>query len=415
MEYAVSSAGLAHTYGNATAYMTEFIKGLFPPNYFKTVHINSTIAYREFNIFKNSRREFIKKQKPMLIIRPRLELFDNDNFLEGTYLTTRIMDNYMDVDFSNLQPFIENMNDKIRVKYLLNRIKMFFDVSIVVETKMEQINYAHYLKNRIRHDRPFFLQTSFENHIPREIISVYAKEVGLSLNNDDDVKHVLDSLNSNSYYPITYKMKNSTGNDEFFRFYPVNIDTTVSSLSLDDGGKKDMVDDAYGISFTVSTEFNTAGLYYYFTESPEVIDEIRFSMTCDQGKTIIPIFTISNLYDDIQMPPGWNMYISPMYKVDYTGVSDQLDFSSLINVSLKEAIKYHIDHNIPLDTFIQAFVMKDNKKMDITKGEYEIDFENLILTTHNANEVSTYRLIIYVNTMYINNLVADLLDAKTER
>ena len=106
MEYALASTSMAHTYGNVTAFITEFVKNIFPKHYFKTTHISSTIAYREFNIFQNSTKEFMKKNKPILLIRPRIELNDQDNFLYGTFLTQRITDNYMDLDFSNLQEFI---------------------------------------------------------------------------------------------------------------------------------------------------------------------------------------------------------------------------------------------------------------------------------------------------------------------
>jgi hypothetical protein len=47
--------------------------------------------------------------------------------------------------------------------------------------------------------------------------------------------------------------------------------------------------------------------------------------------------------------------------------------------------------------------MKDNQMMtNIT--DYQIDLDKFTLTTKNLNMDSTYRLIIYVNTLYINDL-----------
>ena len=66
-------------------------------------------------------------------------------------------------------------------------------------------------------------------------------------------------------------MKNASGNDEFFRFYPANIDTMFTGLSIDDGSKKGMIADAHKINFTVSAEFNSAGLYYYFSKKNDFI------------------------------------------------------------------------------------------------------------------------------------------------
>ena len=150
MGYCIAQTSLAHTYGNVTCFITEYIKSLFPKDYFNTVNISSSIAYKHFNIFQNTNKEFIRKKKPMLIIRPRVEINDSDVFLYNTFLTTRITDNYMDRDFTNLQDFIYDNERGNSMKFLLNRLKMYFDVTIIVETQIEQLNQAHFFKNRIR-------------------------------------------------------------------------------------------------------------------------------------------------------------------------------------------------------------------------------------------------------------------------
>jgi len=414
MNYAMASTSLAHTYGNITAFMTEFVKGLFPKNYFKTVHISSSIAYRQFNVFQNTNKEFIKKNKPMLIIRPRIDISDNDTFLNNTFLTTRIDDTVTDLDFSNLQPFIEDKEKGVFIRYLLNRLKMSFDITIITETQMEQINQAHFIKNRIRQDRPFFLSTSLESYVPKEFMQMLSKNINVPMyDENNNIKPFLDYVNGTSVYPITYKMKNSSGNDEFFRFYPANLDTILTGLSTDDGSKKGFVSDAFAVNFSLTTEFYTAGLYYYLTTNKKIIEDVEISILNDDT-SIIPVFTVSNIYD-VNLPHGWNMYTAPMYKVEVDKVPDTMNISSLFNQSLVKTIAYHLEKGIPLSTFIHTTVMKDNTILDPTKGEYKIDFEKMELITYNTNKVSTYRLIIHVNTLYINNLLVDILRLDEER
>lgn len=410
MGYCIAQTSLAHTYGNVTCFFTEFIKSLFPENYFKTIHISSTIAYRQFNIFQNTNKEFLRKSKPMLIIRPRIELNDQDTFLYNTFLTTRMDDNYMETSFTNLQPFVEDIERGNQIKFLLNRLKMFFDVTIVTETQMEQLNQAHFLKNRIRQEKPFFLRTCLESFIPREMMEIISKDVGIEMYDENgSVKEFLDYLNSISIYPISYKMKNSTGNDEFFRFYPVNIDTTISGLAIDDGNKRGMIADAHTISFTVSAEFNGAGLYYYFAQHPERIDDIMIGI--DNEDHILPVFTINNLYTK-RFAEGWNLYTSPMYKVEPDASSkkpDVMNIRTLFNNSIHRCIEYHKKHGISLSTFLQIDIMKDNTMLK--RGiDYDIDLDNFELITKNINHYSTYRMIVFVNTFYINSLIKDLFD-----
>jgi len=411
-EYTVSQTSLAHTYGNVTCQIVDYLKKMFPEGYFKTVHVSSTIAYRQFNVFQNSNKEFLKKSKPMLIIRPRIEINDSDTFLYNTYMTTRMTDNFMDTSFTNLQPFIEDNERGNCMKFLLNRLKMLFDVTIINETQIEQLNIAHFFKNRVRQDAPFFIQTSLESYIPRELMRVMSEDVGIPMYDENgSIANFLNYVNGVSVYPITYKMKNSSGNDEFFRHYPVNIDTIIQGLSIDDGSKKGFVSDAFTTSFTVSTEFNSAGLYYYFAYTPNLIEKLDVNLNETSDNRIIPLFTINNL-DEKRPGDGWNVYTAPIYKT--TEKPDITEFGTLMNNSMTAVIKYHKDHNIPLSVFMRYRVTKDNVDLR-DKVDYSIDFDKYTLTTYNCNHSSTYRFILYVNTLYINELINDILELSEEK
>lgn len=411
MQYILAGPSLAHTYGNVTSFYTEFIKGLFPEGYFKSVHIASKIAFREFNILQNKNKEFFKKSKPMLIIRPRVELNNSDEFLKGSYLTTRIADQMSETDFGNLQNLISDSSKGIHMKYLMNRMSMFFDVTIIVETQMEQLNLATYLKNRVMIERPFDIKTSLENCIPKNFLSIMAEEAGYDLSSDEGTQKFLNYLNTHSVFPITYKMKNSTGNDEFFRYYPTTLDTTISEITIDEGSKKGFVYNTFTINFSVSSQFYIAGLFYYFTNNPKFISAMDWSIQSED--TIIPMFTVSNLFD-VKLPEGWKQYASPMFRVESNTQYDYMDFGQLLNTSLNDMYTYHKEKGIPFSTFINIKIMKDNKMLKIV-DEYDIDWETKTVITKNVNMASTYRLIIYVNTLYINNLVSSIYGFAEEK
>ena len=101
IDYSMAAPSMAHVYGNVTSFVTEYIKQLFPDQ-FKTVYVNTTIAYKNFAKFNNSDKEFIKKRKPMLLVKPRLELDTNDAFMDGTLFTKRITDMVNPRDYGNL-------------------------------------------------------------------------------------------------------------------------------------------------------------------------------------------------------------------------------------------------------------------------------------------------------------------------
>lgn len=413
MDYCVAQTSLAHTYGNITCFVADYIKSLFPQNYFKTVHISTAIAYKQFSVFQNSRKEILKKSKPMLIIRPRIEMDDSSVFLYDTFLTTNAHNIYMERDFTNLQPFIIDKEKRIEIKYLMNRLKITFDVSIITETQMDAINQAHFLKNRIDFNYSHFIPVHLESYIPRELLNVVSKDIGVPMyGKDGSVRDFVRYLNAHSMYSVSYKMKNSTGNDEFFRFYPASVDTIFSGLNVEDANKKGMITDSCAVSFSVSTEFFGAGLYYFFTNNNQVIKKFVMDMTTSEGNHIIPIYTQQNLFVS-KFGAGWNVYTAPMYKVDDTE-TDVMDISILFNNSLRGVISYQKTHGVPIDTCVRIEVMKDNRYL-VPNVEYTIDFDEFTLTTLNCNVNSTYRVIIHVNTSYINGLINETFDLSKER
>ena len=75
MSYLTCQTSAAHTYGNLTAQIQKWILDLFPENTFKTIHVNSKLAHRQILSVPG---DFLKKSKPMLVIRPRIEWEEKD-------------------------------------------------------------------------------------------------------------------------------------------------------------------------------------------------------------------------------------------------------------------------------------------------------------------------------------------------
>jgi hypothetical protein len=86
-----------------------------------------------------------------------------------------------------------------------------------------------------------------------------------------------------------------------------------------------------------------------------------------------------------------------------------------MNTSLLEAVEYHQKNGIPLTTFLNVEVLKNNRTMDPEKDEYYIDWDNLTLYVNNRNNVQEYRFILSVNTAYLNDLLADIVKFREEK
>ena len=420
MRYSMAAASMAHTYGNVTSFINQWLLKLFPKDYFKTNYINSTIAYRDFATFNNNRKQFIKKQKPMLLVRPRIEIDTLDELpLNQTYFCNRIYDTMNeDISTGNLQNFFWDKDNNRQIQFLMNCLRINFDVSLVVETMMEQINLVHYFKNRVRQNYDIDLIGDLESFVSRDIMYVLAKDAGFEDVFTKEGSHrmgdFLSYVNSHSYYPVTVKYKNSSGRHEFFRFHHSHLNIAISGLDIDDGNKKNMVSNEYIINFTVRCDFNTAGLYVYTSENDEVFNSLPSEVSIDET-SMVPLLTPQEVFNNSRLPEGWNIYTVPAFDIDSPDIPYVLDFSGLLNTSLEEAVRYHRKNGIPLSTFMNIELLKNNRTMEIERREYEIDWDNLEVKIYNCNQYQDYRFILSVFTTYLNDLLGDIVDFREEK
>ena len=424
MRYSMAAASMAHTYGNIANFANQWLLSLFPPNYFKTDYINSTIAYRDFATYNNNRKEFIKKQKPMLLLRPRIEIDIQDELpINQTYLANRIFDiNNDDIETGNLQNFFFDKDNKRQIQFLMNALRINFDVTIVVETQMEQINLVHYFKNRVRQGYEMTVLANLESFISRDIMYLLAKDAGFedvfTTSEESRIGEFLTYVNRHSMYPVTLKYKNASGRHEFFRYHTSHVNMAITGLSIDDPGKKNQVTDECLINFTLRCDFNTAGLYVYLSNNDTVFEEFErenLHMTdIFREANMISVVTPQKVYNRT-LPNGWQIFTTPAFDIDTDERPYPLDFSVLLNTSLNEAVRYHRKHGIPLTTFMDIEVIKNNRTMKPENKEYEIDWDNLTIYVYNCNINVEYRFILSVNTLYLNELIQDIVNFKDEK
>ena len=330
-----------------------------------------------------------------------------------------------DIDTGNLQSFFDDRDNKRYIQFLLNSLRITFDVTIVVETLMEQINLVHYFKNRVRQGYDMTILAYMESFISRDIMYLLAKDAGYEdvfLKDPEERKHTmgdfLSYVNNNSLYPVTVKYKNASGRHEFFRYHPTYVNMAITGLSIDEPSKKNQVVEECYINFSLRCDFNTAGLYVYLSNNDAIFDEKIYEQTAtvDELRTdMVPVITPQHAYTNRTLPNGWQIFTTPAFDIDSDERPYPLDFSVLLNTSLNEAIYYHKKNGIPLNTFLDIEILKNNRTMDIELKEYEIDWNNLTVYIYNCNVVQEYRFILSVNTLYLNELLADIVKFKEER
>lgn len=398
--YVALMSSISHTYGNVLAYVQDWVMNIFPDNLFKTIHVNSKIAHRQI---RSTTHEMLKKSKPMIIFRPRIPNIDEERFMKGTMIMERHNDIFATYDSGAYQPFFSDPKNNIAIKYQMNRSVMYIDVVAIFSTLIQQLDFYHYLANAMTIGHPFFLETCLENYLPQDMLMAISKLSGVPIyDGSGSIKPFIEYLNANSNSPITYKLQGASGNKEFYRYYPANIDTVISDLDKDEGDRVGQVMDNYQISFTMRMEFNTTGFYFLFSDH---VYDIPMDSYNPENTDIIPVFTDVLLREDLNLAFGWHLYNRASYRLETE--NDSVNINEMLNDQIRAVIKYHYENGILLEDYIDLKVRKQGKL--ITAGvDYNIDWKTTTITFTDQSIYPTYSILICVNIRAINELTDQL-------
>lgn len=407
MSVIYTNGSVTHTFGNVACVAMDYVKRFFPQDFFNVEHISTKLAYRQLDIFK-SKQEFWKLHKPILILRPRIEMDDNSKYFYGATFMNRMTNVTSPAEYANRIQLVKDPEKGVSIEFLWNRYKIYYDVVIIVDTYNEQLNLAHHLLNSIVANTPFMIHTPLESYVPRSIINKLADYLNID---QSATANIIQYLNTYSRTPFTYKFKDGSGNNEYFTLYDTNIETIVSELSLDDGNQKGMITDAYSLSFTFSCEFNSMAAFYLTMRDnkdmfiPYMPDNIK------DDNRVKPLFTIPLLFN-MTLDPGWVISTAPTYFISTTKEPDITDLSSVLSDELKGALAYQKAMNLPQDLFVKFRVFKNTMELPNNETGYEINLDDLekpYIITYDLAIQETYRLFVLVNNNYINSIKTEII------
>lgn len=402
MNYISCQSSAAHTYGNITAIIQKKLIDIFPKDLFKTVHVNSKIAHKQLRSLPGT---IFKKEKPMMIIRPRIDWDGNSLFMGNTLVNERMTDIYSSFCGTSLEEFFIDTTRNIELKYKLDRCCINFDVILIFSTLMQQINYASFIKNAIGDNRNMMIETAAESYISPEIMQLIADMAKIPLKDaSGSIDPFIKYMNQHSKTPVTYRLQGSTNSMEFFRYYPCHIDTTFSNMNVDDGEKTGQVMSQYTISFSIKTEFWGTGFYYLFSNNLK--RDMVLPPVNDTGE-LIPMYTDVICAEDFDVKDGWQLFSSPSCKIDTP--NDVLDISTVLNVSIRDTLDAHIRRGLDWTNFLDIRMRQQGKIM--TYGvDYIFDPETKSIHFNRCGTYYTYKILIYINVEYVNNFIEDLYD-----
>lgn len=413
--YTIASSSSSTTYGNVMSVCKDIIVRLFPVNYFKDVYVSSEISYTNIRrrLGRNSVTEMSKLERPFMNINPQIQPPSGDLYLYDIPLTKNIDNMEMGLQRNTLFSILKNTVDHYSLNYKLNRDQIQFEITITVDTLIQQLDLYKYMVNHFVWERPFAMRASLESMIPREMISYMGKISNIDIDDlkNNQIPSILKMMNTYSRFPITYKMRNGTALDEFFMYYNAELLITYSELSLESVNRRNMADDYYQISFRATVDFNLPGMYALIGENPRplAVGVSLRSDNIDGTHDLIPLYTINNLYAKYSsIKNGFILLTSSRFQTEKDPVTNQdtLNLSVLFEEDYLRVIKESYVKNIPMNTLFEIILLKDGNELE-EKNEWYIKWNTLDLVIINADNNATYCVLVYINNSLFNEHITE--------
>lgn len=395
-----SGTDMAHTIGNVTAIMLQFMVDQFPRNTFATALPSTTIAHRQL---RHTPKQIRSMPYPMCVVNPRVSLSGLDERLAaGSFATT--LWTTTSSRFQNRSEMEKLFFDKqkgIEWRGKINRVVVLFDFVLSFQSAMEQLRWASYLINRIPTDGGFFdIDTALEMALPDGFLEETARYAGIPVKDEKgDVSTFVDYLNMNSVFPVSYRFSSGRHKDAFYSYYMTSLLCKISDLNYTNVTKVNKVESDCPITFTIRCEFNTIGMFDLSVPNPGPFRKIEAT----QSSVSIPIFSDVFNEKDFPLLYGWKIHAKPIVKMDWG--ENELYIGNTLGTTLNMMIDYHLEHHLDVELFLTV-KLRENRCL-IADGYY-IDWKRRMLVFTNINYANTYRLIIAVNKLYINDLLKDM-------
>lgn len=413
--YTVASSSSSTTYGNVMSVCKDIIIKLFPVNYFKDVYVSSEISYTNIRrrLGRNTINEMSKLERPFMNINPQIQPPNGDLYLYDIPLTKNIDNMEVGLQRNTLFSILKNTVDHYNLTYKLNRDQIQFDITITVDTLIQQLDLYKYMLNHLVWERPFASKVSLESMIPREMVSYmgHLSNIDIDDKKNNQIPAMLKMMNTYSRFPITYKMRNGTALDEFFMYYNAELLIMYSDLSLENVNRRNMADDYYQITFRATVDFNLPGMYALTGDYPRplAVGVSLRSDNIDGSHDLIPLYTVNNLYAKYSsVKNGFILLTSSRFQTESDPVTkqDSLNLSVLFEDDYLKVIKENYIKNIPMNTLFDIILLKDNNVLEESK-DWGINWNTMDLVIKNADDKATYCVLVYINNSLFNERITE--------
>lgn len=396
-----------HGYSICIEYAKKWFFSKIPESYFKTIYIESRYTLDEFKKYPNITSQ-VGRSNPALSITPNIDSTYNRDFVDFT-------PNMMGIDGfirkSRFEmPFFEDPGRHLRLFMTMKAIQVSFAFKVRIDSKAQQLDLRDLMSIAYKSGATMGEYIDVDYHIPYAMILNLAKDAGFTIvdNKIQDIMEFVHYLNSNSRFPITYKLRGVNGRHEFFiRATNQYIHTRTGDIDRDDGERKEHLETNFNIDMATTVTFPVPHFFMYYSEIKHDVVPNNLGPADEQSIGIYAL-NLTNMptVDD----NGWMLYMTtdvleenkttPLHIDNIMKLFDSINGEK---TDIQKIVEWNNDHAINSNIFINIKLFNNGKeyksKINWKTGEFNT-FEKL--------EWDKSVMGIYVNRSYLNEQLIEL-------
>lgn len=407
MHTSVTLPSQYQSYAICVEFAKHWFVSKFKDNYFNSVYVDGTHSFDEFRKFSTIDSK-LRKTNPLLAIVPVIDMTHNRTWIDSTPEIPMMLRR------SRIEgTFFNDVEKGLHMQLIFKTILMNFTYKMRVNTRAEELDLVEFIKLKHRAGWTETQNIDLDVHIPKPIMQQLAFDLGMVVDDNGKITEpmrLVEYINKHSYLPCVYKLRCSTGNNEFFLRVP-NCTAHIKSEmpEMDDGERQDMVTTNYNIEFRIEVEMTAPYCYTYFSQHdhPYIIktnphyggyDKIAVMAAM---QTIIPKMNCN----------GWEQYTTTEYDIDDEdiGTCIEMDFHDLFAGSdILRVIDYTKAMSISPSIFMDFKIFNDG-----LERAYELDWQTLKCKVCSPATTNRFPIGIYCDRSYINDTLIYLKELDT--
>lgn len=396
-------------YSSLLGLVRNYIQGLLPHDFFKTVYIrNSVAAVTTANDDDMSR---------LLNIRPNLSInmeyepqqasFNGDSHLFGNMLVHR----EAHLNRHAYNRIVWDSNERVYITAMTARAKHSFEIIMQMNTEMQALNVYGNLRARLGVERPYFLNNRLlEVPIPTSLLGKLAEVKGYDLRNKEKLLEFNALLDSISDGRITYKAHPASGKFLYFYKFRTNLLMKMESIDTVERELEGKAQMHASVRFKLSMEYDNH--LNYLLESYKNLPDPPVSEYLIEDTSIGGTISWTlGLTVSEQLADGKKCAFKIDITTELNTATEEIELSGVLPTTLNKFITAKsADYTTSeaMKPFVELYVIQDQTQLQLGI-DYEVDWLTKKVTLINPRLNYDYHLFLYVNSTELNKFNDALL------